>query len=117
MGEDKATDKGTGKRRVHRVGTITFGMMLILFGGLFLAHLFLPALDYLTIFHCWPLILVCLGIEVLAASMDRHTAFTYDKAAVFLMVLLVVFSMCMAGADIMLRYAEAECAAHRIVIW
>ena len=31
--------KGT-KERVHRVGTVTFGVVLILFGILFLLHLF-----------------------------------------------------------------------------
>ena len=116
MGTD---EKRTGKemRRVHRVGTLTFGLVLILFGCLFLAHLFFPALDYVTIFRCWPCVLVCLGVEVLAASADKHAVFTYDGAAVFLMVLLVGFAMCMAGADFVMQHAAATCAGHEIIIW
>ena len=45
--------KGT-KERVHRVGTVTFGVVLILFGILFLLHLFFPVLEYRFIFRLWP---------------------------------------------------------------
>lgn len=36
--------------RTHRIGTITLGVALVVFGSLFLVHLFLPALKYQMIF-------------------------------------------------------------------
>ena len=51
--------------RVHRVGTVTFGCILIVFGSLFLAHVFIPVLSYAFIFRLWPFILILLGVEVL----------------------------------------------------
>ena len=49
----------------HRVGTLTLGCMLILFGILFLIHMIVPVIGYLFIFRLWPCIFIMLGIEVL----------------------------------------------------
>lgn len=101
--------------KVHRVGTVTFGCLLILFGILFLVRLFVPALDYEVIFHMWPLIFIFLGIEVLAANhrvagLIRQEAetvsFVYDKAAILLTICLSFFAMFMAAVDNAMRYRE-----------
>lgn len=91
--------------RVHRVGSITFGCILVIFGVLFLLHRFIPFLDYQMIFHLWPCMLIVLGIEVLAASAKGTAKFVYDKTAVILMFLITFFVMGIAWADFMMEHA------------
>lgn len=85
--------------KTHRVGSITFGMALIVFGILFLLHLVLPQLSYVTIFHLWPCIFVLLGIEILIGNSRYGEGFVYDKTAIFLIVILALFAMGMGVAD------------------
>lgn len=102
--------------KTHRIGTITFGILLMLFGGLFLAHIFVPALNYRIIFRLWPFIFIFLGLEVLignykAARMETEqdgsaVNFIYDKAAILLMICLVFFAMVMAAADYFMQYGN-----------
>ena len=47
-------DENVKEVRTHRVGSITLGSALVLFGILFLVHLFVPVLTYEIIFHIWP---------------------------------------------------------------
>ena len=84
--------------RTHRVGSITTGIMLIGFGILFVLHLFLNVISYDLIFKLWPIILIGLGIEVLASNFAKDRI-VYDKAAIFLMFVIAIFAMGMAGAD------------------
>lgn len=89
----------------HRVGSVTLGCVLILMGGLFMAHTFFPSLSYVTIFRLWPVILIALGVEVLLAQGKREkTEFVYDGWAVILMIILIFFAMCMAAADTSLTW-------------
>lgn len=99
--------------RTHRVGTVTFGAMLIIFGILFLLHTFIPAMDYALIFRFWPFIFIFLGIEVLAGNYkaakwekdeERILQFVYDKAAILLIICLAFFAMIMAAVDYCLQY-------------
>ncbi len=85
--------------RTHRVGTVTFGIILVIWGTLFLLRLIFPVLDCELIFRLWPLVFISLGIEVLVSSRKPGRKLVYDGAAIFLMVLLMVFAMCMAGMD------------------
>lgn len=94
-----AETEGIQKVTVHRVGTITLGGSLIVYGVLFLAHLFFPALDYLMIFRLWPLIFIILGLEVLLGAVRKNVSFLYDKTAVFLTVVLSLYAMGMGIAD------------------
>lgn len=93
-------------KRIHRIGTLTCGLMLILFGILFLLHIFLPGLDYRVILSFWPLLLLSLGIEMLTGlkSVQTHSV-VYDKGAILLTILLFLFAAGMAGADLCLQYA------------
>ena len=99
--------------RIRRVGTFTFGCMLLLFGVLFLIHVFWPGLDYEVIFRCWPCIFILLGLEVLvgnhkAAGMaeeGHQVQFVYDKAAILLLICMTFFAMAMAVADVCIRYS------------
>lgn len=93
--------------RSHRVGAVTFGVVLILFGVLFLARIFLPELPYQYIFRLWPLMFIFLGIEALvgnhrtakAFSEGETVNFVYDKTAIFLTVCLVFFAMVLGALD------------------
>ena len=84
--------------RTHRVGTVTFGLVLVVMGVLFLLEMIFPVLDYELIFRLWPLIFISLGIEVLLSSRRA--------AAIFLLILLVLFAMGMAGMDLAFTHAE-----------
>ena len=54
--------------RGRRVGTLTLGIVLIVFGLLFIARIILPFINYAVILQCWPVILILLGVEVLELS-------------------------------------------------
>lgn len=91
--------------RVHRVGSITFGCVLVVFGVLCLLHGFLPALTYEFIFHLWPCVLIFLGIEVLISSVHGTTKFVYDKTAVVLLFFVTFFVMCLASVDFAMEHS------------
>lgn len=90
----------------RRVGTFTLGICLVIMGILFLVHLFVPKIiSYLLIFHCWPIIFILLGCEILVSSLkwpDQH--FQYDFAAILIILLLVCFAMGMAGMEWLLTH-------------
>lgn len=98
--------------RIHRVGSITFGLVLIVTGVLFLFHLFLPKLDYRMIYQFWPLILIFLGVEVLLSNRKKsyevwgeqgriveQSKVIYDVPAILLTIVLTAFSMFMGMID------------------
>lgn len=92
-----------------RVGTFTLGICLLVFGVLFLIHLFIPSLQYLLIFHLWPVILIMLGAEILFYSIkapDKH--YRYDFAAILIILLLVGFAMGMAGVEWMMIHVPED---------
>ncbi len=90
--------------RVHRVGTVTVGLSMVAFGVLFLLNTVWGILNYEWIFALWPLILICLGLELFAANF-RKDEILYDKAAVALLFLMTLFAMTMAVADQCMEYA------------
>lgn len=98
--------------RIRRVGSVTFGTILILTGVLFLIHLLFPSFRYVLIYRFWPVILIMLGIEVLAGSRYRtyeildeqgktveQSKVVYDVAAILLMIAVTGFVMVMALAE------------------
>ncbi len=84
-------------QRIHRVGTMTLGVGLILFGGLFLIKIFLPTIDFMVIYRLWPVILIMLGIEVLFSC--RKSNVIYDKCGITILVCLVSFALVMGWMD------------------
>lgn len=89
--------------KTHKVGTITFGCILILLGILLIVHLFMPTLTYTAILNYWPITLIALGIEILVANFrSAKVAFTYDGWAIFLMFVIIGFTMCLGILDWML---------------
>ncbi len=94
--------------RIRRVGTVTFGGMLVFFGILFLVHMFAPQLSYAWIFRLWPIAFISLGTEVLLAGFgkDREKQ-VYDGFAMFLLAVLLLFAFGMAAADLCLQYGRS----------
>lgn len=96
----------SGIVRTRRVGSVTFGLTLILFGVLFLLHIVIPALHYELIFQFWPVVFVLLGIEILVEnrrSNEKQYRFIYDFPAILMLIVMLLFSMVMAAADLCLR--------------
>lgn len=47
--------------KTRRVGSLTCGALLIIFGVLFMVHMFVPALKYESFLNSGPVILIALG--------------------------------------------------------
>lgn len=94
--------------KTHRVGTITFGCILVLLGILLLLHTFIPTLTYAAILNYWPVVLIALGIEILIAnSRSGKVNFSYDGWSIFLMFMILLFTECMGILDwILTNYPE-----------
>jgi len=92
----------SGTLRTRRVGSVTFGMTLILFGVLFLLHMVVPTLHYELIFRFWHVVFVLLGVEILVENhKSNHDGyrFVYDFPAVLMLVILLLFAMMLAAVD------------------
>ena len=86
--------------RTHKVGTFTLGCTLILFGVLFLVHLFGGVLTYSFIFRLWPVVCSsCWAAKCFSTLPKTGQKFSFDGASIVLLVIMLLFAMCMAGAD------------------
>ncbi|MDC7287871.1 DUF5668 domain-containing protein [Blautia schinkii] len=91
--------------KTHRVGSYTFGGMLIIAGTLMLIRIFIPQLSYDIISRCWPVVFISLGIEILVANFrSTKIKFVYDAPAIFLMLVIVVFTIGMACAEFSIHH-------------
>ena len=95
--------------RIRRVGSVTFGIVLVITGVIFLLQQLFPNLSYEMIFRFWPVILIGLGIEVLLGSRQKNvevlneegkiveqSKVVYDVPAILLTIVLIFFSIFMA---------------------
>lgn len=95
--------------RVRRVGSITCGGILILFGSLFMVHMFCPALNLEFIMKLWPLILIALGIEMVISNMRRNSGeeiLKYDKGAIVITFLTMCFAIGMGVLEYCMEYGQ-----------
>ncbi|MEI8216311.1 MAG: hypothetical protein WCF96_04375 [Eubacteriales bacterium] len=84
----------------RRVGTLTLGIVLILMGGAFIAHLVLPVLSLNMLLNFWPVVLILLGIETLVSYfVNKQERLRYDVWSIVIMIVLVGFSTCMGWAQ------------------
>ena len=96
-------------KKTHRVGTITLGGMLIIFGILFLLRIFLPNLSYEVIFKLWPAIFIFLGSEILIANFrQKEEKLIYDKTAFALIIILSFFAMGMAITELCINAVNSH---------
>lgn len=93
--------------RVHRIGTITFGVSLLAMGILFLLHMFLPVITYQTVYRLWPVIFILLGIEILISNQkEKSNTLIYDKAGVFLLLCMMTFAMVMGVMEQIIHHIQ-----------
>jgi len=93
--------------RSHRVGSVTAGLTMVGYGVMFLLHLLFDLVDYQMMFSLWPVMLILLGLELLISNISTKKV-VYDKAAIFLLILMTFFAMGMAVADECFRWAELQ---------
>ena len=96
-------EKKESQDRIHRVGTITLGISLILAGVLFMVSTIFPVITYEMIFQFWPIIFIALGVEILLANY-KADKFQYDGGAIIILILLTFFAMGMAGMEIFFQH-------------
>ena len=85
----------------RRVGTLTAGVSMVIFGVLFLLRLAVPAVTIRLIASLWPLVLIFLGVEILIAyALNKEGQMRYDAGSVVLIIALALFTVCMAAAQL-----------------
>lgn len=89
---------------LRRVGTLTFGLVLVVCGLAMLAALLFPNLDLRWLIKLSPLALICLGAEVLLSA-RRGGRIRYDWVGMLLSGLIVGMSMCFFAAAWWALYA------------
>lgn len=95
--------------RTRRVGSITCGLMLVLYGILFMVHIIQPRLNYTIIFELWPLIMIFLGVEILVSCTRENQEkrkYVYDFAAVILIFIVAFFAMIMSAVSYYYDYYD-----------
>ncbi len=95
----------TREKSTRKAGAWTTGITMIVAGSLFLIHMVYPNLSYRFIFHLWPFALIGLGVELLVKEWKKEEV-SYDMAAIWMMILTLLFSFCMAVCDLAMQYGE-----------
>lgn len=89
----------------RRVGTLTGGIILVVFGVMFLLRSLIPSINIFLIASLWPLILVSVGIEVIVACIiGKEEKMQYDFSAIILVMILVFFAMGMGGVEFVITH-------------
>lgn len=91
--------------RTHRVGSMTAGVSMIIFGILFLLHTVFRLVEFEMIFAFWPVILIGLGIELLLSNLGSKKI-VYDKGAIVILFLMVLFAMGMAITEVCIETSQ-----------
>ena len=79
---------------------------MIVFGCLFLLHLFSDMISCEMIFRFWPVMVIGLGIEILVSTTVSEK-YVYDKGAVILLIIMSFLACSMAGAEMFFMYHRA----------
>lgn len=94
-----------GMLKGRRVGTLTAGIVLFVFGVMLLLRLVTTNINILLIASLWPLILVLLGIEIIASYIiNKEEKMQYDFGAIILVIILAFFAMGMGGAEFIITH-------------
>lgn len=87
-----------------RVGSVTLGLTLVVFGVMFLLSAFIKSFNYLDVIKFWPVIFISLGIEMLVHAFQRCGKGEARCPLVHHDLRAHALSMCLAGA----QYAMTE---------
>lgn len=97
-------DEQTAPKKVRRVGSIAFALVLIAAGVLLIVYQLVPQFDLLKILKFSPVILIALGIEMLVYSARPDVKVKFD----WLAMLGTAFTLCVVGAAALLPLAISE---------
>lgn len=97
-------DEQTTPKKVRRVGSIAFALVLIAAGVLLIVYQLVPQFDLLKILKFSPVILIALGIEMLVYSARPDVKVKFD----WLAMLGTAFTLCVVGAAALLPLAISE---------
>ena len=86
-------DEQTTPKKVRRVGSIAFALVLIAAGVLLIVYQFVPQFDLLKILKFSPVILIALGIEMLVYCARPDVKVKFD----WLAMLGTAFTLCIVG--------------------
>ena len=90
----------------RRVGTFTFGVVLVAAGAAMLVSMYWPAFDLSWVLKLSPLLLISLGIETLIAAKGSQRI-KYDWAGMLLCFLIVCTALCLFAITwLMLHHPE-----------
>lgn len=85
-----ATPPAAPAKKPRRVGTFTFGLILVAAGVLMILSLILPGFHLLGILKFAPVVLIFLGIEVLIYAAKPDTVVKYDFLSMFACAFILV---------------------------
>ena len=97
-------DEQTAPKKVRRVGSIAFALVLIAAGVLLIVYQLVPQFDLLKILKFSPVILIALGIEMLVYSARPDVKVKFD----WLAMLGTAFTLCIVGTAALLPLAISE---------
>ena len=84
--------------RSKRIGSVTLGLTLIVFGTLFFLSIFIKNLNYMYVAKFWPVIFIFLGIEMLISVFSKNSENAkLDIPSCLMTFVLMGFSMMMAA--------------------
>ena len=91
----------------RHVGTFTTGIVLVMFGIMFLVRLVYPSINYVIIASMWPLVLVILGIEIILSRLvNKEGIIKYDFGGIFILITLSIFSLGMGCMEYIITHIE-----------
>ena len=102
---DQTAEKSETKP-VRRVGTFTFGWVMIVTGIVMILGLFFPKADLRTVLRLSPVILISIGVEVLLGSRGS-SRLKYDWAAMLLCFVVVCAAVCLYAVAWVMLYHPA----------
>ncbi len=97
--------------RTHRVGSITTGATMVVFGVLFVLHTIFDIVSYSHIFSLWPLILIGLGVELIISNLGEKKI-VYDKGAIVILIVMTFFVIGLAITDVCLEASKIYYTNH-----
>ena len=83
--------------RSRKIGVLTLGVTLIVFGILYLLRAFIPGWDYISVLRFWPFVLILLGVEVLLSALLPRPEGEPPAKPDALSVILLFGALLMAG--------------------
>ena len=84
----------------RRIGTFSLGVVLLVYGVLFLISTYVKSFSFYFVFRLWPFIFIVLGVEIsYSAVRYKEENYRYDFAAILLICILMIFAMSMGGMD------------------